>query len=114
MTQVLLLILAVAFLATAVVAAAFLVRRYGHGSSLSTLFAPKSQRRLDIVEQATVDGKRKLLLVRRDDVEHLVMTGGPADIVIESGISAPSRTGEARQPSSLLTRTPRPLAAGDR
>jgi len=32
------------------------------------------------------DGRRRLLLIRRDDVEHLVMTGGPIDVVIETGI----------------------------
>ena len=39
-----------------------------------------------MVETASVDQKRKLLLVRRDDVEHLVMIGGPVDMVIETGI----------------------------
>ena len=65
------------------------VRRYAHGAPLAALFAPKSLKRIDIVEQVAIDAKRKLVLVRRDDVEHLVMTGGPADIVIESGIGAP-------------------------
>jgi len=43
-------------------------------------------RRLGVVYQAPVDGRRRLLLIRRDDVEHLVMTGGPIDVVIETGI----------------------------
>jgi hypothetical protein len=33
-----------------------------------------------------LDGRRRLLLVRRDDVEHLLLIGGPADLVVESGI----------------------------
>ena len=45
--------------------------------------------RLSVSEQATVDGRRKLLLIRRDDVEHLIMTGGPVDMVIETNIAAP-------------------------
>ncbi len=49
-------------------------------------------KRLGLVDQAAVDGRRRLLLVRRDDVEHLVMTGGPIDIVIETGISASARS----------------------
>jgi flagellar protein FliO/FliZ len=36
--------------------------------------------------RAAVDARRKLLLVRRDDVEHLVMIGGPVDMLIETGI----------------------------
>lgn len=116
MTDTLQVIRAVAFVAAAAVAVAFIVRRYSRNSGLTTLFAPRSVKRIDIVEQATIDGKRKLLLIRRDDVEHLVMTGGPVDIVIESGIGAPPGTSGAKSASSLLTRPPRPLgqAAGDR
>lgn len=48
-------------------------------------FRPR-EKRLGVVEWATVDAKRKLLLVRRDDTEILVMTGGPVDVVLETGI----------------------------
>lgn len=53
------------------------------------LFAPKS-RRIGLVEAAYVDGKRRLLLVRRDNVEHLVLTGGPVDVLLETGIARPA------------------------
>ncbi len=43
-----------------------------------------SRRRLAVVETATLDVRRRLILVRRDNMEHLIMVGGPADIVIES------------------------------
>src|SRR5581483_1340423 len=33
-----------------------------------------------------VDGRRRLVLVRRDNVEHLLMIGGPADLVVEPNI----------------------------
>ena len=114
MTGVLVLVLGAAFAAAAIVAVAFIVRFTTRGPGL-TLFAAKSPKRLDIVEQVVVDAKRRLVLVRRDDVEHLVMTGGPTDIVIESGIGA-SSSGEARAPSTLPLRPPRTLgqAAGDR
>lgn len=46
-------------------------------------------RRLGVVEAANVDGRRKLILIRRDDVEHLIMTGGPVDVVVETGIHSP-------------------------
>lgn len=45
------------------------------------------QPRLQVLDAAAVDTRRRLVLVRRDDVEHLIMIGGPTDIVIESGIS---------------------------
>jgi len=44
-------------------------------------------RRLGVVETASVDGHRKLILIRRDAVEHLIMTGGPVDVLIETGIA---------------------------
>jgi len=57
------------------------------GLNFGTWFAPRPEPRLAISEQATLDSRRKLVLVRRDDVEHLIMTGGPVDVVIETGIS---------------------------
>lgn len=45
-------------------------------------------RRLAIVELLSVDAKRRLALVRRDDVEHLVMLGAAGETVIERGITA--------------------------
>lgn len=45
------------------------------------------QPRLSVTDAAVVDDKRRLVLVRRDTVEHLVMIGGPSDIVIEQNIS---------------------------
>jgi flagellar biogenesis protein FliO len=47
------------------------------------------EKRLQIVDTATVDSKRKVMIIRRDNVEHVVMTGGPTDLVIESGIAVP-------------------------
>lgn len=44
------------------------------------------QPRLAVLDAAAVDTRRRLVLVRRDDVEHLIMIGGPTDIVIESRI----------------------------
>ncbi len=52
------------------------------------LFAQKPVKRLGVIEEANLDGRRKLILLRRDGVEHLVMIGGPTDVIIESGIEA--------------------------
>lgn len=42
--------------------------------------------RLGISEYHEIDKDRRLVLVRRDDVEHLVLIGGAQDVVIETGI----------------------------
>ncbi len=57
------------------------------------------QKRLVVVDSASVDGKRKVMIIRRDNVEHLVMTGGPQDLVIETGIAAPEPTVQVRRPA---------------
>jgi len=56
------------------------------GNSKAGSFLRGRDKRLGVVEAASVDGRRKLILLRRDNVEHLIMTGGPVDLVIESGI----------------------------
>lgn len=43
-------------------------------------------KRLSIVEVANVDAKRRLLLIRRDDTEHLVLLGAASDLLVEQGI----------------------------
>jgi hypothetical protein len=47
--------------------------------------------RLAVVDAAAVDSQRRLVLVRRDNVEHLIMIGGPSDVVIEAGIRTEER-----------------------
>jgi hypothetical protein len=42
--------------------------------------------RLAVLDAAAIDTRRRLVLIRRDEVEHLIMIGGPTDIVIESRI----------------------------
>ncbi len=54
-------------------------------SSAANFLRPR-EKRLGVVETAVVDAKRKLVLVRRDDVEHLLIIGGPVDVVVETGI----------------------------
>jgi hypothetical protein len=39
-----------------------------------------------VVDFAAVDSRRKLVIIRRDNVEHLVMIGGPSDVVVETNI----------------------------
>ncbi len=44
------------------------------------------QARLAVMDAAIVDSRRRLVLVRRDDVEHLILIGGPTDVVVEQNI----------------------------
>ncbi|PPC86084.1 MAG: hypothetical protein CTY31_13290 [Hyphomicrobium sp.] len=58
------------------------------GTSNGGFFRSKIEPRIEVIEYANMDGRRKLALIRRDDVEHLIMIGGPVDVVIETGIAA--------------------------
>src|ERR1700710_1858056 len=65
--------------------AAWLVRRFATnrlGANTNRGRMP----RLAVIDAAAVDGRRRLVLVRRDNIEHLLMIGGPTDIVVESNI----------------------------
>jgi flagellar protein FliO/FliZ len=64
-------------------ALAWIVRRFGWGSRF---VAPVAKRRLGVLEVLPLDGKRRLVLLRRDEAEHLVLLGSDRDLLIESGI----------------------------
>lgn len=75
---------------------ALYLARGGAPSNLSAgFFKPKIEPRIGVVAYAAMDSKRRLVLIRRDDVEHLVMTGGPVDMVIETGIGGEKREADA-------------------
>jgi len=83
-------IVAVAILAAVAAALGVVIKAYMTGESPTTVFfKPRPVPRLAVIEFAAVDQKRRLVLIRRDDVEHLIMTGGPVDVVVETGIRAP-------------------------
>src|SRR6476659_2786874 len=86
---------------------AWLVRRFGANRLGST--ARGRQPRLAVIDAATVDGRRRLVLIRRDNIEHLLMIGGPTDLVVEPNIvravaarevaREPARTGAPAEPA---------------
>ncbi len=94
---------------------------------LKTRTRGKRGKRLGISEFREIDQSRRLLLVRRDDVEHLVLIGGGQDLVIEQNItsgfadydnqysSPPAPAVEAETTYEEESRPPpRPAVFGDR
>ncbi|WP_455854546.1 flagellar biosynthetic protein FliO [Ensifer canadensis] len=73
------------------------------------------QPRLAVLDAAAVDTRRRLVLVRRDDVEHLIMIGGPTDIVIESRIAPIDESASANDGPAVIERKPieQPVASGN-
>jgi hypothetical protein len=80
----------------------WLLRRSG-GGRLGDDATRGRQPRLAVIDQATVDSRRRLILIRRDNVEHLLIIGGPSDVVVEQNIlraaTAPPEKGPARPPA---------------
>ena len=70
---------------------AWLLRRYGLGEGGRSPMGRK--RRLATVESTSVDARHRLVLVRRDNTEHLLMIGPGDSLVIERGIPIPTETG---------------------
>lgn len=66
----------------------------------------RAGQRIGVVENAPVDGTRRLVLVRRDDTEHLLLVGTHGDLVIESTKDGNGETttvaAAARRPSSSM------------
>ena len=56
------------------------------GNRLRTSGSRGRQQRLGVVDAYDMDRQRQLVLVRRDNTEHLIMIGGPNDVLIESSI----------------------------
>ena len=68
-------------------------------------------RRLSVVDSLAIDPKRHLLIIRRDNVEHVLLVGGPQDVVVESGIvvSEGAAAQSSRRPVPMVaSRQPAP------
>jgi flagellar biogenesis protein FliO len=92
----------------------WLLRRVG-GGRLGSDATRGRQLRLAVIDQATIDSRRRLVLIRRDNVEHLLIIGGPSDVVVEQNIvraaTAQRETGPARPPAMPLQPEPAPPGA---
>jgi len=73
-------------LAIVIVLIVFLVWLLKFALNASRSVARGRNRRIGVTESVMVDTKRQLVLIRRDDVEHLVLTGGPQDLIVEADI----------------------------
>jgi hypothetical protein len=86
--------------------------------AVSPRMSGRRGQRLGISEYHELDKARRLVLVRRDNVEHLILIGGPQDLVVETGITAASIAsayGASTEPGAAAVRpAPRPAVFGDR
>jgi hypothetical protein len=96
--------------------AVWLIRFFGSATLTRVGGLRGRQPRLAVLEVAAVDARRRLVLIRRDNFEHLLMIGGPTDVVVEPNIVrasapvAPAAPTAPATPAALATQaapTPR-------
>ncbi len=75
-------VIALGFVLALILAIAWLVRRYGIDKNWHVKTGDKQ--RLQLVERLTIDPRRQLVLVRRDDKEHLLMLGQNEALIVET------------------------------
>lgn len=95
-------LMALVFVLGLIAALSLVAKRIGF-TPRATRTKSSAKRRLSIVEVLSVDAKRRLILVRRDATEHLVLLGVDRDLVVEAGLPAapeePAAEDEAEQHS---------------
>jgi len=76
-------------------------------------------RRLDVVDAFDLDRERQLVIVRRDNIEHLLLIGGPNDLLVEGAINrgeaaiARPEPREARPPAPGWPPAPHPAESAE-
>jgi flagellar protein FliO/FliZ len=67
-----------------------------------------ASRQVGLIETVQLDGKRSIKLVRRDNIEHLVLAGGRNDVVIEPNIVRRQAPKPAHRPAPETSGLPSP------
>ena len=86
---------------------AWLVRRFGWAGQLTPNRG--QNRRLSVIEVTALDARRKLVLLRRDSHEYLVLLGPNQDLLLEGGITGTSESASKTAQVATL-----PTATGNR
>lgn len=92
-------LLALAFVLGLIGLVALALRRVG--GQFGALRRQPGARRLEIAEVLPLDGRRRLVLVRRDGREHLLLLGPQSDLVVERDIEpGPAASADAAAPAA--------------
>ncbi|WP_238121210.1 MULTISPECIES: flagellar biosynthetic protein FliO [unclassified Xanthobacter] len=104
------LAISVVVIAVLLGATILVIRRLGGGSGRMT-GRGRAGPRLAVVDAISIDPRRRLVLVRRDDVEHLLLTGGTNDVVVEPNITGGYVDTSGLRPALPMERQGRSAAA---
>ena len=83
-------VVALAFVLALIGVGAWAIKRFALERGLTT--GRRSARRLQLVETMSIDARRKLVLLRRDGIEHLLLLGPNQELLVEGGIARSADT----------------------
>jgi len=101
------LVIALLVVLVAAGGAIFLVRRLGAGGRHVSAARGRVSRLAMVDSTSIIDG-RKLVIVRRDNVEHLLLIGGATDVLVEGNIVRGAAVAHAGAPEISETPVPAP------
>lgn len=85
-------LLALVFVIGLIGAFAYVAQRFGIGGRM--VAKSSGRRRLSILEVQPVDARHKLVLLRRDGTDHLLLIGQNQPLLVEGGIRTPEGSQE--------------------
>ena len=100
------MIVALAIVIVLIVLAVWLIKLIGDASAS---VGRGRNRRLMVIDSIAIDNKRQAVIIRRDETEHLIVIGGPNDLVVESGFDAPPAQQTQRPRRKAAEPTPAPI-----
>lgn len=65
-----------------------LMKRLGYGQ---VMMKKKEDRRLKVIEYLALDTRNRMILVSRDDVEHLLLVNAEHSVIVEQNIKPPKK-----------------------
>lgn len=101
--QLLYWIISLLFVIALILGMALLIKKFALPNSPNNpLFKKNKLRRLEIIDQLPLDHKSRLVLIRRDETEHLLMLGQSGDLVIETNIPSKQKDKPVKQQRNEL------------
>lgn len=100
-TTIMQFIFALGFVIALLAVFAYGAKRLGFIAKVTINSDKRQAKRLNIVEIMPVDAKRRLILIRRDNKEHLVMLGTERDLLIEQNIDVIPNTKDIIQKTGI-------------
>jgi len=79
---------------------ALTARKFGFGYQMAGNNS-KRKKRLSLIETIPLDAKRRLVLLKRDNTEHLVILGSSSELLIESFIPELDKLTDMREAPNL-------------